>query len=153
MDVDKLEAGRELDALVAENVRGWHWVSYLGVSVLLSPEWHLNYDMQEGLRFPSKREHIDGQWFVNTGVHPKEWDYDCYPPFKYYSTDIAATWEMEEMIEQRGLNLRYTQALISVLVSEGLAPEHDEELWWALIHASPYQRCRAALKAISNGHP
>lgn len=33
MDVDRMEAGRELDALIAEKVMGWKWFLLLGAIV------------------------------------------------------------------------------------------------------------------------
>ena len=113
MNADEMEAGRELDALVAEKVMG------------------------KDLR-------------IYDCPHTSPFVFCVCPYLPRYSTYIAAAWKMEEMIEQRGFNLQYTQALMSVLLFEGFAPECDEELWWALIHASPFQRCRAALKAIQN---
>ena len=163
MNADEMEAGRELDALVAEKLMRWHWVSYLEVSILLSPEWHLDYGMQEGLHFPNKREHVDGQWIVNTGVHPKEWDYDRYPPFKYYSTDIAAAWEVVECLRNQSnayfsleadFSCKWWKAKFCVPLGKD-DPRRDEFYgnWcYESVAEMPILAiCRAALKVVQNG--
>jgi len=123
MNIDELEAGREFDALFAKQVMGWRQEYVWSIAGEKAHMWN------------------EPEYLLPPGS-------DDASKVPEYSTDIAATWKMEEMIEQRGLNLRYTQALMAVLLFEGFVPEDDEALWWALIHASPYQRCCAALKAV-----
>lgn len=126
-----MEAGRELDALVAENVMGWTLKGAISIT------W-------DEISEYSKRAVANTSDEIGSPVWDNNRRVDAWCP----STNITATWEMEEMIEQRGLNLLYAQALMAVLLFEGFVPEDDEALWWALIHASPYQRCCAALKAV-----
>ena len=56
-----------------------------------------------------------------------------------YSTSIAAAWLVEERIKELGLEPEYSEALLDLTD----ASEHFE-----LIHASPEDRCLAALKAV-----
>ena len=56
----------------------------------------------------------------------------------YYSTDIAAAMQVEDRIEELGLIPEYCEALLNITD----ASEHFE-----LIHASPEDRCRAAVMA------
>ncbi len=125
MDIDNLEAGRETDALV--------WLA------LNSKPGEMTDQGVFGCRY------VDGDVQPHAGYPMGH----ISPP--NYSTDIVAACEMEEMIEQRGFNLRYAQALMAVFLFDGLEPECDEELWWAFIDASSIQRCRAALKAVNGG--
>lgn len=63
-----------------------------------------------------------------------------------YSTDPTATRQVEDEIERRGLQQRYT-----VLLSQRLMDFSGWLSWrdsWALIRATPEQRCRAALDAV-----
>jgi hypothetical protein len=60
---------------------------------------------------------------------------------KPYSTDIAAMWEVEEMIYQKGLAEKYITNLILITGSTG----------FHLVHASPADRCKAALLAVMDG--
>ena len=62
-----------------------------------------------------------------------------------YSTDIAAAWEVEQKIEELKLRARYVQHLVAAML--GKEVDSDEDMWWLLAHASPLDRCRAAIKA------
>ena len=55
------------------------------------------------------------------------------------SDDIAAAWLVEERIKELGLEPEYSEALLNITD----ASEHFE-----MIHASPEDRCRAALMAV-----
>jgi hypothetical protein len=65
---------------------------------------------------------------------------NAIPP---YSTDIAAAFEMEAEIGRRGLRSKYAREL--VIETQGDDTIHCV---WALIHATPLQRCTAALRAV-----
>ena len=60
------------------------------------------------------------------------------PDLPEYSRDIAAAMRMEDRIEELGLIPKYCEALLNITD----ASEHFE-----LIHASPEDRCRAAVMA------
>lgn len=85
-EIDALEAGRELDALIAEHVFGWKWYKRVGRAVLLPPGFDINFlyerlESTDGL----EREHIDSIRFVASN-NPKEWDFSSFPPFPKFST-------------------------------------------------------------------
>jgi hypothetical protein len=69
--VSNLKAGRELDALIAKKVMGWHKMSHNELCIAnLKGDWWI--DQQENLHFPP---------------HP-------------YSTEIAAAWQVVERIRK-----------------------------------------------------
>lgn len=84
MDVDKLEAGDELDALIAERVMGWtRWRHEDGIVHLHAPE--------------------DARWLPRYNAAPTderftEWDTSTFKA----STDIAAAWTVVEKMRTCG---------------------------------------------------
>ena len=62
-----------------------------------------------------------------------------------FSGSLDAAWEMEEELERRGLCDEYEHALVTIAWSERLHPARSA---WRLIHATPEQRCEAALEAV-----
>ena len=58
---------------------------------------------------------------------------------KYYSTDITAAWQVEERIAELGLDYDYGVALARML----------PPIAYKIAHASPLDRCKAALKACT----
>lgn len=86
--------GRELDALVAEYVLGYHWVFTnadvpwweQGVSELRSPSFCKNANTKEGWL-------TDGGALMEYGEGAKRTSYVTYPS---YSTNIAHTWQVVE---------------------------------------------------------
>ena len=85
----------------------------------------------------------------------------CLPPARAmpnYSGSLDAAFEMEEEIERRGLHQEYIQELLQWSSS---TPTRDIASWqhphlrgpgartlWRVAHATPEQRCRAALEAV-----
>jgi len=65
---------------------------------------------------------------------------------KPYSTDITAAWEVEEEINKRNLRVAYCQALQMVIRSQ-----KDYVTTFDYVHASPADRCKAALLAVMEG--
>jgi hypothetical protein len=59
------------------------------------------------------------------------------------STNIAAAWEVEEEINKRNLRVAYCQALQIVIRSQ-----KDYVTTFDYVHASPADRCKAALLAV-----
>jgi hypothetical protein len=70
--IENLEEGRELDALIAEKVLGWKWFKIGFIAVLIPPSkigYHLEHpvlytpiDSPNGL----EREHLDGIFFYDS---------------------------------------------------------------------------------------
>jgi hypothetical protein len=71
-----MDAGRELDALVAEKVMGWMRVNS-----------------------PHKITGANGE---PSGLEPIGGGYATFAVVPHYSTDIAAAWQIVEMMERRG---------------------------------------------------
>lgn len=60
------------------------------------------------------------------------------------SEDISDVYEMETEIKRQGWHQKYVDALIGILYREN---PPDDNLYWAVRHASAFQCCKAALKA------
>lgn len=124
-----MDAGREMDALVAERVMGWAIFTH------------------------------------NEGPNPPYWyreetdNHSFHLPIPKFSTDIAAAYAMEERIEELGLTERYIVELARIACGYDGLPEtlirlqrglYEDQIW-AMVHASPADRCRAALRAVEEG--
>ena len=79
MNVDKMEAGRLLDAEIAERVMGW-------------------------TRYPEKMDRTDNRTINDVLYCPPEMPYDknALNVVPNYSTDIAAAWEVVEKLRADG---------------------------------------------------
>lgn len=124
MDIDKMKAGPEMDAHIAVNVMGWTRTEIEVKPADFGGGWY------------TKKYLVD----LNGNVHPAA---------PYYSTDIAAAWVMEERIAELGLIEEYCFQLnaIANLHKDRDYCRHPQR--WQLIHATPEDRCRAALKVTS----
>ncbi|AGN33775.1 hypothetical protein PANG_00056 [Paenibacillus phage PG1] len=80
------------------------------------------------------------EYYYRNGEKYENVDYpDHWQPSKY----IDAAWEVEEQIKTLGLCVEYCQALKQVVVSTG-----EYVGLFDYIHATPEQRCKAALLAV-----
>src|ERR1035437_299284 len=75
----------------------------------------------------------------------------AYIPLNY-STNIAQAFLMEDMIKLRGLHVPY----VSALIRRCILPNHESDVVYmrlpalfTMVHASPRDRCLAALEIIS----
>ena len=66
----------------------------------------------------------------------------CFRP----STSISAAWLVEERIAELGLIDEYCWEIIKLASTK----KGDPPQQWNLIHATPEDRCRAALKAMES---
>lgn len=135
--------GRELDAKVAQAM-GWVRVS----------SWTWNIEDGEVWRWrlwaPDEQDEIDGEDYRIAIPEDKPYlsDYWC-AGVPLYSADIAAARIMEDWIEEYGSRLRYALTVMAgFLYTDDPVPDTDEALWWALLHATPEQRCLAFLAAM-----
>lgn len=143
--------GRELDAEVAVNLFGWEWLER-------------DNEEDEGT-VPRKAifPPLDCGW-VRFNFHAPHWrpalattdvfgDWDrcCGTEDRKriglprFSTDISAAMEVEGRIEAAGLEGTYAEALGKITAAECANGKSET---FALIHATPEQRCRAALQAV-----
>ena len=65
------------------------------------------------------------------------------PDLPHYSRDISAAYQMEERIKELGLEEKYINRLIRLL---GISAPYLDQLF-ILVHATPEDRCRAAVLA------
>ena len=149
-----MKAGVTLDRLVEEHVFGWvAWKEQRGEYLVVTfqkpgdPEsykrtqnWKSAMDRYSTLPFSE----------IDIMKHAVYGDKD-------FSTDVSAAWEVEQLaIEKFGVS--YAYALISVVSGTYIKDAneiHDFVTRYsgnllALIHATPVQRCKAALLAVLN---
>ena len=127
-EVLAMKPGRELDALVIRHI--------LNIPIVKS------VDLFSQEPFPAAWWVEDEGWYV---AYERDEDGLIYMPFNP-SEDIAAAWEVEEEINKRNLRVVYCQALKTVMHSK------DEYVgMFDFVHASPADRCKAALLAVMDG--
>jgi len=83
--MSELEAGRELDALIAEEVMGWTWRGIQHHDCSTTPQYHLLAEGEEVSSQPN------GEWGYLTDRQDGRIVWSHMPS---YSTDIAAAWEV-----------------------------------------------------------
>lgn len=153
VNIDEMQAGRELDALVAEKVMKWRWDN--DWDCLIPPEQKAKpsemwTDWQPGLtedwREPVKENHVPGVRY--NGDSSKI-------ILPHYSTNIAAAWEVVEKLQVT----HYVNVNIHTPFFDGelhwcyfeLHKHTDTHpLWSASGNTTPLAICRAALKAVEN---
>jgi hypothetical protein len=149
MGIDEHGPSRCLEAWIAEKVEGWRWFDCAGIAVLVPPmmaeEWAKHPVLYKPLDDPGKREreHIDGVRFYDSARGGNQ-----MPEFPHSSTDIATAFEMEAEIERQGLAKRYAYELMQVLSFFESGKDIRDD-FFALVHASPLDRCKAALRAAA----
>lgn len=93
--------------------------------------------------FKAEKKDIGDECYWVSEVNGEE---VCWPRWFSPSTDIAAAWEVEEEIEIQNKRVAYCQTLKIVLYSK------DEYVgMFDYVHASPADRCKAALLAVMDG--
>ena len=114
------------------------------------------FGMTDGPDSETPRQLELAQWLDDVGIEsigtycidgPEDWwrELSNWTP----STDIADARKMEDRIAEMVdlFRYRYAQAMDSVLQGQGFFPLSNEEYTWAILHATPEQRCLAFLKA------
>jgi len=120
-----MKLGRELDELVIRHI--------MNIPIVES------VDLFSQEPFPAAWWVEDEGWYI---ADERDEDGLIYMPFNP-SEDIAAAWEVEEEIERQNKRVAYCQALKIVLYSK------DEYVgMFDYVHASPADRCKAALLAV-----
>jgi len=141
-DIDKLEAGRQLDALIAEKVMGWIWCVQVNTCSPVKTELgKRSRFLGHPDRYRNWYEKWDGKEQLPIDIHEES-------AFGEYSSDIAAAWEVVEMFcaDDIRLSLYYpVDGDICQLHFEG----DSGRLHYAEAKAVPLAICRAALKALS----
>jgi hypothetical protein len=117
--------GKRLDSWIAEKVMGWRKKTFPG----------------GGGGFTAWVDENEKVMKLISNSTMSETCYRC----DYFrpSTDTAAVWEVEEEIDKRNLRVAYCQALQIVIRSQ-----KDYVTTFDYVHATPEQRCKAALLAV-----
>lgn len=130
-EIDNLEAGPELDTLIAERVMGW----------VVGPEEYVHgHNMHVGS--------FERSW-VGSKCDGRTWLVGGFKP----STDIAAAWQVVEKLKGNpGDDLKdwhWNPEIVWLDDNRGWAVVFNEQE--ASAPTAPLAICRAALRAISNG--
>ena len=148
MNVNKMEAGRETDALIAEKVVGLLREYQPG-------RWSFNRSL--AIReFPNgvkelSRPNIEGEkvWERGNG------DRYFTQAIPRYSTDMAAAWEVVEKMQQKffvrlicGRNEGRKNARLSFSCDIGYYETSGKEEWYSEANTMPLAICRAALQVL-----
>lgn len=129
-EVLAMKPGRELDALVAEKVMGWRMKTFPG----------------GGGGFTAWVDENEKVMKLISNSTMSETCYRC----DYFrpSTDIAAAWEVEDKAIDIDPSM-YVHALATVIFGYSQVQDISEiRKLCLLIHATPEQRCKAALLAV-----
>jgi len=133
-----MQAGRELDVLIAEKVMGVKekWLCYDGVPVAPCLIDLDKYD-------PEECTYIE-EHGTNKGCK----EYKKSRNIKHYSTDIAAAWEVEQVVGEMGDRAKHDY--VKNLAQDSAIKDREVNYFstWFLVHATPEQRCKAALKTL-----
>lgn len=142
-----MEAGPEMDALVAEKIMGWKRVQ--------PPKWDYDGplpDQGEVLASPCLIE------LINNGEY--KWPPKGVIPFtffinKRYSTDMAAAWEVVEKFTANGEFARIERGTTGglgcpVIPHWEVGLSKDGYCYWSKAPTAPLAICRAALLAKLN---
>jgi hypothetical protein len=128
LEIMDLEAGRELDALIAEKVLGWHWVTGILAfdhPCLISPE-----------RYEEKAFYVK-----DTNSHG-----NYIGLFAKYSTEIAAAWELVKEMESRDIGFSFGSVIPN---SDPIVYEAQFDLFEVAVEfTEPLAICKAALFAV-----
>lgn len=126
MDYETIEAGRELDCLIAEKVMGWHWFVPHGVMTELPPE----------------HQHIGG--WCNLDGSLAHGLYNRWQP----STNIAHAWEVVEKLSDPCNSFRdyrgFPAGTVFMYKWSGM------DLWASTASEAALNICRVALQIVSS---
>lgn len=97
------EPSRELDALIAEKIFSWTWVTFIGKTYIVSP-WYREQISPAAFSMGWS----DGK--LRSDATPGEVQLDCHSlsdisqisPLRPFSTDIAAAWKVVEKLNAEG---------------------------------------------------
>lgn len=118
-----------LNRAVAERVMGWK--ALIGDAIPESITSRYCHD-----------PHLARVWVDGNGKQMACWESNDMPDF---AGDIAAAYAMEEAIPE-GKRHAYVEAL--TVIVEGAQRLNAWQTGWALLHATPEQRCRAAVRVM-----
>lgn len=135
-----MEAGRELDALIAEKVMGWKRMSYM--------------EAEPGCKYPSP-ERITGYWH-SLDLKEQRRAEDCddyYSPEDAWSpsTDIASAWEVVEKMGRHEISIHMrSDSNTDCVTKRYYLMDYTCRALLAEAETAPHAICLAALKAIEH---
>ncbi|HBN95097.1 MAG TPA: hypothetical protein DDZ66_02260 [Firmicutes bacterium] len=138
--IDEMQAGREMDALIAEKVMGWSHKEGLKYDYNGPCEWNMV------LIPPTMSDEDYTYWvFPPKGVISKTFFLD-----KRYSTDIVAAWEVRAKIQELGFTAVNVTAAGEQPYCQFVKPIDEDSIEEHIAYADkdPLAICRASLKAI-----
>ena len=146
-----MEAGRELDALVAVSVMGWHKrerisgpdsVFALGTKM---ERWYAPNGREGAVRGTNS----EGVVFTNEGLEPDgiSAPHPLIGGLPWYSTDIAAAWQVVEKVRTQGHFVEIDCLREQYEVYIDTNPAHTDEPS-AYAPTAQHAICLAALKAV-----
>ena len=132
------EEARKLDAEVAVEIMGWAWMqnTHTKKCAVIPPEGGVRERLNgcdsdwETLKTPPSASERYSDWDRAGLSRPARGIVSIGIP--YYSTDIAAAWDMEEEIQRRGLVAEYGEAMSVLLDSPFVTASYYD-----FLHASP----------------
>lgn len=129
-EILQMEAGREIDALVAELVMGW-------TKVRKASTWE------------SAAMIYSGTFVYTIGVTPDQKTNDVIP---YHSTDIAAAWQVVEKMRLVGVSMWIGPHLDNEWAVQ-IKPSINNYHEFVRADTAPLAICRAALLAVMESTP
>lgn len=136
-----MEAGRKLDALVAEKVMGWQW---LRMDLDLWPE---GKGHEWGVTRSLRPDASNGVWTLPAPLDwPVHHDTSHIPAF---STDIVAAWQVWKKVPSFS---PFKQGMFFSALRAHVAARMDKDYRWtdaaAALHMQPVDICNSALEAF-----
>lgn len=150
-----MEAGRELDALIAERVMGWTDVRHDWPCEYVVDGWMVAIDEAE-----QERLELDGRDVVGYEP-PREGSRPLLDRVPAYSTDIATAWQVVAKMREHASPRFQSLALVVWCYNRTYATfdanaftEYDPTTWVEANgeHTTPLAICRAALAAGEGRH-
>ena len=90
-------------------------------------------------------EHSDGR---ERNTYPSSWRRKG--PLAFFSYDISSVYAMESCIPENK-RMQYGKELVKIIIEEIESPNVNDPIDYLVAHASPEQRCEAALRVMTNG--
>lgn len=151
-EIEALKPGRTMDATVAEQVMGWEWWSDGKIRWLVHP----TRAKAKRLRLPEWNEshpQVESWKGIRRGKPSDDIAHDAWTP--HYSTDIAAAWEVAEVIRAKLFSIRkrfldslQEQTLHTVKGTGEIVVIAWPDVFWSV---TPEAICKAALMAVGDG--
>jgi hypothetical protein len=130
---EKLEAGRELNALIAEKIMGWKWYAY-------------THELARALFEDAPARQLLGLGYIIPATMNEPIAEGALEEVEPYSTDIAAAWEVvKHAIKTKGAHWEIASGSLGWQAAV-VTPDHGTSMAIERGESAPLAICRAALK-------